>query len=336
MTVIPEYMKLRQYLINLTLKDDSSKPIASERELAERFGVTRRTIRRALDDMVRDNYLIRRPRSGYYVSERAWFPHLRQRKTIGVFIVDGMNAFYGSDVQRVLAALFEETERFPVNIQMLTSSDPALVERDMRNLNLDGLLWFYPPAKLMNVFEEASGGTFPVVGLFALEPPECGNWIAFDPEEEGRRKAQYLIDRGCRNLIYPAWRTDVTAGVQRALKDAGLSLNPSLGLKKGGTGAQLKRILKNENADGACVQYMETEELRDALAEAGVAVPERFQYVAEYLDYDWTPTITVRPYRRAVSLMLNRLWDLMHGGSGCMRKTVSEWTIRPGMSTKEE
>ena len=95
MTVIPEYMKLRQYLINLTLKDDSSKPIASERELAERFGVTRRTIRRALDDMVRDNYLIRRPRSGYYVSERAWFPHLRQRKTIGVFIVDGMNAFYG-------------------------------------------------------------------------------------------------------------------------------------------------------------------------------------------------------------------------------------------------
>ena len=60
----------------------------------------------------------------------------------------------------------------------------------MRNLNLDGLLWFYPPAKLMNVFEEASGGTFPVVGLFALEPPECGNWIAFDPEEEGRRKAQ--------------------------------------------------------------------------------------------------------------------------------------------------
>lgn len=43
--------------------------IPSERELAQRFGVSRMTLRSAVDDLVRDGYLSRRHGSGTYVSK---------------------------------------------------------------------------------------------------------------------------------------------------------------------------------------------------------------------------------------------------------------------------
>lgn len=46
------------------------KMIPTERELTDEFGVTRMTIRRAIDEMINDGFLYRKPGSGAFVTER--------------------------------------------------------------------------------------------------------------------------------------------------------------------------------------------------------------------------------------------------------------------------
>lgn len=89
---IHEYIKLRQYFINLTLRADPENPLPSERTLAEMFGVARKTVRRALEDMVRDHYLIKRPRRGYFVNPFSMRADERRMKIIGLLHRNGMHA----------------------------------------------------------------------------------------------------------------------------------------------------------------------------------------------------------------------------------------------------
>ncbi len=55
-----------------------------ERQLAEEFGVARMTLRRAVDELVREGYLIRRQGSGTYVAE----PKIAQKLTVTSFSDD--------------------------------------------------------------------------------------------------------------------------------------------------------------------------------------------------------------------------------------------------------
>src|SRR5918995_4602263 len=58
--------------------------IPSERQLSSDFGVSRLTVRAALDDLVREGYLVRRHGSGTFVSE----PKIAQELTMTSFTDD--------------------------------------------------------------------------------------------------------------------------------------------------------------------------------------------------------------------------------------------------------
>ena len=74
MANIPSYMLIRQYVIDLFFRHkDPAKPLPSEHELARKFGVSRTTIRLALDDLVRNGYLVRRNRRGNYLSPKRMY-----------------------------------------------------------------------------------------------------------------------------------------------------------------------------------------------------------------------------------------------------------------------
>ena len=103
---IHEYIKLRQHFINLTLHADPECPLPSERTLAETFGVARKTVRRALEDMVAGNYLIKRPRRGYFVNPLSMREDERRQKIVGLLFRNGMHALYNREDACFMEAFF--------------------------------------------------------------------------------------------------------------------------------------------------------------------------------------------------------------------------------------
>lgn len=65
----PKYAQVREEVLQLITDLPAGSPIPPERVLSTRFGVSRVTLRRAVDDLVREGLLIRRQGSGTYVAE---------------------------------------------------------------------------------------------------------------------------------------------------------------------------------------------------------------------------------------------------------------------------
>src|SRR2546421_9132269 len=74
----------RQQVLDLIDRLGMGEAIPSERQLSVDLGVSRLTVRAALDDLVRDGYLVRRRGSGTFVSE----PKIAQELTMTSFTED--------------------------------------------------------------------------------------------------------------------------------------------------------------------------------------------------------------------------------------------------------
>src|SRR5881409_1371217 len=74
----------RQQVLELIERLGVGTAIPSERQLSVDLGVSRLTVRAALDDLVREGYLVRRRGSGTFVSE----PKIAQELTLTSFTDD--------------------------------------------------------------------------------------------------------------------------------------------------------------------------------------------------------------------------------------------------------
>src|SRR5213078_1930962 len=74
----------RDRVLDLIDRLGMGEAIPSERQLSADLGMSRLTVRAALDDLVRDGYLIRRRGSGTFVSE----PKIAQELTMTSFTED--------------------------------------------------------------------------------------------------------------------------------------------------------------------------------------------------------------------------------------------------------
>src|SRR5436309_342472 len=121
----------RQRVLELIDQLQVGQAIPSERRLSSELGISRLTVRAALDDLVRDGYLERRQGSGTFVSE----PKIAQQLTLTSFSEDmrrrGMGAgsrtddgetvefvrsLYRGDRYRLVAELSQRRDR-PTSLQ---------------------------------------------------------------------------------------------------------------------------------------------------------------------------------------------------------------------------
>lgn len=87
-TVLPEtsrarhkHVAIREYVRELLADSDPGTPAPSERELVQRFGVARMTVRQALDALVAQGLLVRIPGRGTFVAEPRTRPGLLESFT---------------------------------------------------------------------------------------------------------------------------------------------------------------------------------------------------------------------------------------------------------------
>jgi GntR family transcriptional regulator len=77
-------LEVRERVLELIKELEVSAPIPSERRLSAELGVSRLTLRAAVDELVREGYLVRRHGSGTFVSE----PKIAQQLTLTSFSED--------------------------------------------------------------------------------------------------------------------------------------------------------------------------------------------------------------------------------------------------------
>ena len=82
--VVTKQSEARSRVLDLIEQLDVGKAIPSERQLTRELGVSRLTVRAALDDLVREGLLVRRHGSGTFVSE----PKIAQELTMTSFTED--------------------------------------------------------------------------------------------------------------------------------------------------------------------------------------------------------------------------------------------------------
>src|SRR6478752_8805038 len=80
----PKQSEARSRVLDLIEQLDVGEAIPSERQLSSDIGVSRLTVRAALDDLVREGLLVRRRGSGTFVSE----PKIAQELTMTSFTED--------------------------------------------------------------------------------------------------------------------------------------------------------------------------------------------------------------------------------------------------------
>src|SRR6476659_510918 len=83
-TTAPKQSEARERVLGLIEELGIGDAIPSERQLSADLGMSRLTVRAALDDLVRDGYLVRKRGSGTFVSE----PKIAQELTMTSFTED--------------------------------------------------------------------------------------------------------------------------------------------------------------------------------------------------------------------------------------------------------
>ncbi len=164
--------------------------LPTERELADRYQVSLITIRRAVDEMVRNNYVLRQRRNGTFVVDRRT---LEPRYSIGLVVPE--DAFYSvlaSRIEAALAAKGHRASRFP------TTDADFLCDR-LRGLDyrLDGII---ACGYLVNHARIAAAG-IPYV-LAGCEGYQSVDNVQFDLREGTRTAVSHLIGKGHRRILF--------------------------------------------------------------------------------------------------------------------------------------
>ncbi len=121
----------------------------SERDLCRKFDVARGTVRRAMEDLVRESYLVPKRGMGTFVNPRKTAANSGPLcPKIGVIMSSGMLVNITVNFQQELAGVFAALDRHEVSVQFVnfTARRPADTLADVAALGFDGLLWLHPPA----------------------------------------------------------------------------------------------------------------------------------------------------------------------------------------------
>lgn len=182
------------------------------RELAQALGLTVATLDQALRQMESRGLIVRRPRSGVFVSNQI------EQKSIGLvfgrnIFSAGISPFYGQLIERCQQRASKHNERFSFFLDiegMDSSADAPPVHRDLVSAvedgRVDGLVLACRGKRSQEVWLRAQGIPLVVLGETDLGPGSVSN----DREAMVRGGLDCLTQAGCDSLgIIGAWHRDV-------------------------------------------------------------------------------------------------------------------------------
>ena len=242
---LPKYQQVKRALIQ-EIEEGRLAPgsaIPSEAELLQRFKVSRPTLVRSFQDLVREGWVYRKQGKGTFVADRsAQFSDdvTLDAKTVPLFVHNAAVRQSG-DAKEVLIHLVRGIQN------ALEAADYSLVLRSVPELSrseVDEFLGARPPEIALVVEPSSAPNLWKELldrGCNAwaiLDHVDDGNCVFIDQEQAGYLAAEYLLDRGCQNLVLlngplsAYWGFGARlAGFKRALADRNIAFRPELALE---------------------------------------------------------------------------------------------------------
>lgn len=328
------HLQLRKYIVSLACHAEKEEPIPSERVLAEMFHTTRETVRVSLTRLVEEKYLLRYPRRGYFVNPAMSNAYMRKRRIVGLMIYSGEHAFYDEGSLRLIREVCDEAIQRGWLLQFVSTSRESLVS-DLCNTKLDGLVWLHGDCASEAFEKVASGSTTPMVGLFNERKPGRGSFLYLDHYHEFYRRTEYLLSCGCRRIVTVAYNADVARGYMEALRDHNIPFEKELLIKPDSFADTLEDFYFRQKPDGFSLRFRDVPVLTDFALAHSLQIPEDFQVIMDDFKLERNFTHTVKPVKKVVQALCRKLELLMDGKKVPQDRTVFQWTICKGSSTKE-
>lgn len=213
MTKTPKYMNIINWVVE-QISIGAVQPgekLDSENILCKTFKVSRQTVRRALEELEKMDYITRIKGSGTYVSENppntnpSTIDESKLFKTVGI-ITTYLDAYiFPSIIQGIETTLTKE------GFILQVMSTKNFVENEIRALqmmseaNLDGLIIWPTKSALpcinLDLYQSLSTKGLPMVFVDSYYPEFPGTYVAVDDEAIGITATNHLISMGHKNIM---------------------------------------------------------------------------------------------------------------------------------------
>lgn len=233
-----EYRKIRQYVHGLIFKSNGqSVQIPTILELAEKFGVCRQTVSKAMKELTAEGYVIGRKGVGTFTNPAKFMEHQSGERfpVIGIFFRDGHGTHLSTYDAHVAAALMKKVTLLPAIVLLATAegTSPEEIKSAVESRNLDAVIWEQPDEKRLSALRLLTAETStPVVTTGEVYDGFSG--VAINLEKAGYDCAKLLIAEGRKHPVfmgnYGPWLRQAK-GFRRAYEEAGIPLNDKLFLK---------------------------------------------------------------------------------------------------------
>ncbi len=243
---VAEYEKIRKHVVAQLAKAGSRfMRLASSRDLAKRFGVSRPTVDKALKHLVDDGYLTIKRGIGIFTRPEKFY-NPPGAKLLGLLIGDGKATFITRTHWRF--SIFAETiqrrdERNLLRNCLLVSplNNPDELFRELQAFGLDGLLWFFPPNSLLPAVRRLKALGMPVVSVAINERTPGISNFRYDFAANNRHAANLMFAEGRRNpvLVLPTenadelFLADALAGFKSAFEEREMAFKESSVIRLG-------------------------------------------------------------------------------------------------------
>ncbi len=241
---------VKQFLIQSAIKAGKEQlRLMEEMELCRKFGVSRGTVRQAIEETIRLGYTTRLP------------------KRRGLFSVPGNSRI--SEKSRMIALLYGCQDFFVVpqwdmamisgfldELSLFDNSNVCIprmnkiTQETLLSLEMDALAWFHPPEEYAPLIRNLIGQGYPIVAVPFLYSDayheDSEHYIFVEYQGAARKRAELLAQNHCRNLLICGGSPLSIRLLEKEFRKTPLAENV---FTSDGPLSSLQTILRNETID---------------------------------------------------------------------------------------
>lgn len=236
---VSRYQQVRE-ILRQEIIDQNMQPgerLAPERELAERFGVSRFTVCRALSALVQEGVLVRQQGNGTFVSSWRERPMRSKTQTIALAIPLLRNMRIPGEIVKGAARAMQEKD---YKLVFADTGNSSLIEfREIekhRREHVDGfIVWAVDQDPNVELFRELLYTGPPLIFIDRYFEEIPSDFVVTDSYWGAYEAVKLLIERGHRRIAHFTALTSFNtalaarrAGYEKALLDHGIPIDPDL------------------------------------------------------------------------------------------------------------
>ncbi len=341
---IPLYYQLAKSLESeiLSGKYQANDKFPTDMELAERFDVSRITVRQALNELIAKDLLVRERGRGTFVRPSISCPVAEKRvikyRRLGLIMPWGPGTFFAP----MLDAIEDSAHNKGFHVMLANNREDPEIEitrvRELLNHGVDGVLWMCPTKGPNYSIAKKLINSVPVVVCIDRFPdfPDIEvNLVEADHYSGMRKVISHLVESGRKKIAFVREPLEVNAifervrGYRDGLKEAGIEAEDNLIFtsrklfRENGEICARKILKSSEHVDAICCCTDSTAiGVIHTLRNSGIRIPEQMAVTG----FNDDPiAVAVRPQlttvhqdvaslgRKAVELLISQLETLERG-----------------------